>query len=151
MTDLRSGCLDIGGFTFHPRTRLEEVKTYFGDKLRVMQLGDRTIAKLDGPYYVTPNIYAYSFMFTADGFIQSYTLYPVAPPMIRDEGNGEIPKYKLGVAKQWLQAMLQLMPQTANELSVGYTLSGVGYYAAVKEDVHYGLVGGDITVLFTGA
>ena len=151
MTNLRSGWLDIGGFTFHPGTRLEEVKNHFGDKLRVLQLWNEFIAKLDGPYYVTPNIYAYSFMFRGDGVIKSCTLYPVAPPMIKEEGNGEIPKYKLAVAKQWLQSMLPFAPQTLNEQAVGYTLDYVGYYASVKQDIHYGLVGGDISVLFTGA
>lgn len=148
MTDLMNGYLDIDGFTFHPYTRLEEVKNYFGTQLEVYDLGSEILVQLPDPCYITANIYAYEFYFNKAGLIKACTLCPIAPPMVQDEGNGEIPKYKLGIAKQWLQVMLCIAPQTLNETAVGYTLPAVGYYASVVTDIHYGFKGGDIYVLF---
>lgn len=148
MTDLMIGSLEICGFTFCKLTTLEEVQNYFGEKIRLEKLASGFKVKLKRYYNISADIYVYAFNFDNEGLLTDYSLIPAVPPTIIDRGNGEIPKYKLEVAKRWLRNMIPVEPQTLNENAIGYSFESVGYYASVLKDSHYGIVGGNITVLF---
>ena len=108
MTDLMVGSLEICGFTFSKQTTLEDVQNYFGEKICLIKLATGFKVKFKSHCYISPNIYAYTFNFDTKGVLTDYSLFPVVPPRIVDQGNGEIPKYKLEVAKQWLGNMITM-------------------------------------------
>ena len=150
MTDLTKGFIDINGFTFKPGTTTDEVLTFFGDKVRVVNLATGPRVKFLEPFYITENLYAYAFNFSKEGVLKNFSLIPVPPSSIKDCGYGEIPKAKLVIAKEWLKNVIETVPHTLNDSCIYYKFDFVDYFASVSDDRDYGLVGGEIAITFHG-
>lgn len=148
MTDLTKGIIEIDGFTFRPGIKIDEVLSFFGDKVRVLELSAATRVKFLSPFYLTENIYAYAFDFNKDGILTRFSLHPVPPDTVVDRGYGERPKCKLEIAKQWLTGMIDGEPHTTNNSCVFYKFDNVNYFSSITQDIHYGLVGGEIDIKF---
>lgn len=147
MTDLTKGIIEINGFTFRPGTRIEQVLNFFGTDVRILELSSGTEVRFLQPFYITENLYSYAFYFGKDGLLNKFSLIPVAPANLKGDPVG-ISKYRLSAAKQWLNGMLTCEPNTTNDSCVYYEFPCVDYYASLRTDLHYGLVGGEIEVTF---
>lgn len=146
MTDLAKGIIEINGFTFRPKTTLEEVLAYYGDKARVLHSLKFSKVKLLKPYYITENIYSCSFTFDGNGYIRSLSLIPVTPPEVTD--TVDVANYALEISKQWLDKVLGVKPDTSNDICIYYKFPNVDYYACISADRDYGMSGGEIVVTF---
>ena len=150
MTDFSKGIIEINGFTFRPGTTIDEVKGFFGENVRTLELSTGPRIKFLSRAYLSESIYAYAFDFSEDGILKTFSLHPEVPSTVIDRGYGEIPKYKLEIAKIWLEKMLKCAPNTSNESCVFYKFENVDYFSSTTKDIHYGLVGGEIDITFHG-
>lgn len=148
MTDLKNGIIEIDGFEFRPGTTIDEVLSFFGNNVRILELTSGQRVKFLKPFYLTENLYAYAFNFNKQGLLTRFALIPVAPDTIVDCGYGEIPKYKLAASKKWLKAMINCVPHTSNDSCVFYKFVNVDYFASITKDIHYGLIGGEIDITY---
>lgn len=148
MTDLTKGIIEINGFTFTPQTCMDEVLEFYGDKVRTLELSTGPRVKFLGRYYITDNLYAYAFNFNNDGKLKRFSLCPEAPPSVIDHGHGEIAKAELSIAKQWLKRMIEDAPTTDCDEGISYHFDAVRISSFIRNDIHYGLVGGEIDLCF---
>ena len=146
MTDLSRGIIEINGFTFGPNTTLEEVKAFFGNKVRVLELSTGPRLKFDKPFYLTEKIYAYSFNFDFNGQLANFSLIPYVATSNVDANN--MTKQMLAISKQWLKTTVALSPVTDCDEGISYHTDVVHISAFVRQDPHYGCVGGEIRVSF---
>lgn len=147
MTDLKKGIIEIDGFTIKPGITLKEMQDFFGDKVRIVNLSIGPRLKLQNPFYLTKNIYAYNFDFNKNGVLSSFSLIPEVPSTVLDYGQGERAKYQLSKSKKWLKEMIT---DTANDCDDGISYSFEwGYIVSlILQDRDYGLRGGEITIKF---
>ena len=99
MTDLKNGIIDINGFTFTPKTTLDEMLQFFGENVRTLEVATGSLVKFLKPYYLTENLYSYAFNFDDKGKITAFGLIPVVPDSVVDHGYGERVKYCLELSK----------------------------------------------------
>lgn len=145
MTDLTKGLLEINGFTFNPQTTLRDAKMFFGDRACIREYSSGPNLRLTDPFYISSNIYAYSFDFTSEGLLGVIHLIPVAPPMIK---GSEVPEYKFSVAKDWLASNIPTPATEQSKTYIYYGFDSVQYEVILRTDMHYGVVGGDIAVIY---
>ncbi len=147
MTDLTKGIIEIQGFTITPDTTMDEMLVFFGDKVRVSNLSTGPKIKFLTPFYLTENIYSYAFNFTDSGKIKNFSLIPVSPTELTDAVG--IAKYKLSIAKEWLDKTIGSPPNTTNDMCVSYSFAPNCHVGAqCYKDRDYGLVGGEISIIY---
>lgn len=147
MTDLSKGIIEIDGFEVKPGTTLEEMKNFFGDKVRVLDLSTGPRLKLQKPYYVAPNIYAYGFNFDQNNILRSFGFVPEVPEDLRGQYI-EVAKYKVEASKKWLKGMIDEAPTSEGDENICYSYKWGYVIAQLYEDRDYGLRGGEIDVEF---
>ena len=147
MTDLSKGLIEIDGFTVKPGTTLSEMQNFFKEKVRILDLSTGPRLKLQAPYYITDNIYAYGFNFNNDGVLTRFSLIPSIPDALKGRPV-ETAEYKLAESKKWLQKMIDSEPHTLNTSCVYYWFNSVDYFSSIRTDIHYGLLGGEIEITF---
>lgn len=144
MTDLTKGIIEIDGFTLTPQTTLDEMLTFFGKKVRILELSTGPRVKLQQPFYLCENIYAYAFNFNKDGTLNNLSLIPVYHSQMMDPPTTA--RGMIAIAKEWLKKMINDVPSSESEESICYSY-GWGYiHSATRDDIHYGLVGGEINI-----
>lgn len=147
MTDLSKGIIDINGFTIKPGTTLKKMQDFFGDKVRVLELSAGPRLKLRQPYYLSENIYAYNFDFDKNGVIKKLALVPNVPDELKGNPTA-VAKYMLQTSMQWLKGMIEETPSSESNESISYTFNGGYIRSATRNDIHYGLVGGEIVIYY---
>lgn len=147
MTDLSKGIIEINDFTFRPGTTIDEVKNFFGENIRVLELSTGTKIKFLKQVYLTENIYAYAFNFNKHGILTNFSLNPSIPSEL-DGKYVETSKYKVDISKKWLKSKI-VEPSTSEGLeSILYAYDWGYIRSATHSDPHYGLVGGEITIRY---
>ena len=147
MTDLKNGIIEIDGFEFRPGVKDEDVLIYFADKARVLELASGRKVKFTKPFYLADDIYSYAFNFNQDGLLSHFSLIPEVPSYVIDHGYGEQTKYKLEISKKWLKGMIDDSPASESDESILYSFAWGYIRSATRDDIHYGLVGGEIDVV----
>lgn len=148
MTDLKNGIIEINGFTFTPKTTLDEMLQFFGENVRTLEVATGTKVKFLKRYYLTEDLYSYAFNFDDKGRITTFSLIPVVPDSVVDHGYGERAKHKLESSKKWLKEMIYIQPTTDCNEGISYHFKDCHISAFVQNDLHYGMLGGEITVYF---
>ena len=146
MTDLAKGIIEINGFTVKHGTTLAEMQSFFGNKVRVLNLSTGPRLKLETPFYLSNTFHAYAFNFNEKGALTHFSLTPDIPAELSGEYE-EIAKYKLTAAKQWLKGMVNTQPEEDEE-SVIYSYDWGYIVSLVSHDRDYGLRGGEIIIRF---
>ena len=150
MTDLSKGIIEIDGFEISPNTTLEDVETYFGDKISVHRyVPQETTVKFKTAQYLSDGLYVRKIRFGENNQILSTAIIPVISKDITD--TVAMATASLNASKEWLKKNLFVEPKTLQDHCVYYWFDAVDYYASVREDRDYGMNGGLIEVSFHGA
>ena len=152
MTDLSKGIIEIEGVVLSKNTCANDFINLNNPNI------DVKISKRGHTYinFLNPIVFNDIAMFVkvacyTNSDVPEIKLFPSIPPSVVDHGYGEIPKYKLDAAKQWLKGMINSEPKTSNDSCVFYKFDDVDYFSSISEDIHYGLIGGEINITFHGA
>ncbi len=151
MTDLTRGFVEINGFTFGPETTLEEVKAFFADAIDILDKTEKygfIIVSFKKRYDITGEIAVNQFKFGKDFSLEAIFL--------RSRNLGD--EYKdnlwpdaslcLDSSKRWLRETLPNRPLYEGDKVIAYSFVWGSIYAGVYENVHYGLVDGNIKILY---
>ena len=147
MTDLSKGIIEINGFTIKPDTTLKEMQDFFGDKVRVLELSTGPRLKLQQPYFLNKNIYAYAFNFKNNGELSDFSLIPEPPVEIKGNPT-DVAEYMLKTSKQWLKEMIDKNPTTDCNEGISYHFNNFHISAFIQNDIHYGKIGGYVSLYF---
>ena len=83
----------------------------------------------------------------SDSNIPEITLHPVIPPELNGKYE-EVAKHKVEVSKRWLKGIIQDRPTSESRESILFSYDWGYIRSATREDIHYGLIGGEITIRF---
>jgi len=148
MTDLKNGIIKINGFVFRPETTKADVLNFFGNKVRVIEFPQIDKVKFLERFYITDNIYSYSFNFDKEtGKISKIGLIPTVCKDIT--GNPiAVAESKLEQSKEWLKIFLPDEIASEDDESICYSYDWGYVIAMVHKDIHYGLLGGEIEIVY---
>lgn len=147
MNYLSKGIIQIAGFTIKPGTSLKEMQEYFGENVRLLELSTGPRLKLLERCHITENIYSYAFNFNKDGILSDFSLHPVVPAQLNGKYD-EIAKYKINISKNWLKETIEEAPSSESKESISYAFNWGYIRSATRDDIHYGLIGGEIDVRY---
>ena len=148
MTDLSKGIIDIEGIILSRNTRASDFINITNPniKVNISKRGHtyvtflKPLCKNDIDMYIEVACYK-------DECIPEIVIYPAIPSELQGRYE-DVAKYKLEASKQWLSTMIDAQPHTSNTSCIYYKFDLVDYYSAIREDLHYGLLGGEIQVSF---
>lgn len=150
MTDLSKGIIEIEGICLSCKSKVSDFENNTNSNIEVK------VSKKGNTYvrFLTPlisnNVAVYvEIDFYTNNNIPKITLYPAVPSELEGKYD-EVAKYKLDSSKAWLKGMITCEPHTLNDSCVFYKFESVDYFSAITKDIHYGLVGGEISVTFRG-
>lgn len=150
MTDLTKGIIEINGFILTRDSKVSDFDSLTESDARILtsKRGNKYITFLQPINSNGVDCYV-EVSFYTDSTTPDIKFFPSVPDELKGDPVAQS-KYKVAAAKQWLKGMLDEEPHTSNDSCVFYKFDDVDYFSSVSDDIHYGLVGGEINVTFHG-
>lgn len=150
MTDLKKGIIEIDGYVVSSASQASDFDDISPEtaKREVSKRG-HTYVRFLTPIVANEVAMYVNVAFYTDSQIPEIELRPSIPPELKGRYE-EVAKYKLSVAKRWLKGMIASEPHASNNSCVFYKFDDVDYFSSISNDVHYGLVGGEISITYHG-
>ncbi len=148
MTDLSKGILDVGSITLSQNTTASDFDNVASSDIKVeVSKRGHTYVKFLKPLTVNAIDMYVEVACYSDSDTPEITLYPVVPPELNGKYE-EVAKHKVEVSKRWLKGIIQDPPTSESCESILFSYDWGYIRSATREDIHYGLVGGEITIRF---
>lgn len=148
MTDLTKGIIEIEGMALSRNSQASDFNNLINPKINV-QTSKRghTYVKFSNPI-ITNDVAMYvTVAFYVDSDIPEIELLPSVPEELKGKYD-EVAKYKLKASKRWLKGMIDGEPSSESIGSILYSYDWGYIRSATRDDIHYGLVGGEIGIKF---
>lgn len=147
--DLKNGILDVHGFLLTKDAKLSDFYDLPKEdvKIKTSRLGSIYIKFLH-PLHSNGIDVTVEVSFYKRSESPKIVLWPAVPSEIGSSCD-KIAKYKVEASKKWLKGLIDTEPDFSSDSCIYYKFAVVKYYSSVIPDPHYGLIGGEIQVIFT--
>lgn len=148
MTDLTKGIIEIDGMVLSRNSQVSDFKKSINPNIKV-QTSKRghTYVKFLNPIIANDVAMYVEISLYADSNIPEIKLFPSVPAELKGKYD-EAARYKVEASKQWLKGMIDGEPSSESIESILYSYDWGYIRSATRDDIHYGLVGGEIGISF---
>lgn len=148
MTDLSKGIIEIDGIILSRNTKPSDFSSVSSDiaKVAVSKRGHTYVNFLNPiqangiDVFVEVNCYL-------DAEVPEIKLFPKVPAELKGKYD-EIARYKVATSKKWLKRMIDCEPTSESAESILFSFEWGYIRSATRDDVHYGLIGGEINLRY---
>lgn len=148
MTDLKNGILDVHGFLLTKDTKLSDFYDLPEEdvKIKTTERGNTYIDFIRPLHSNGIDVYV-RISFYNSSTSPKIVLLPAVPSELSGK-YVDITKYRVEASKKWLKGLIDTEPTVSTSSSVYYEFEEVEYLSLARKDNHYGLVGGELDVIF---